>query len=112
MSEEKFSLERKTEVVYLDDQKYTIVELDGDQRDKYLDNMNTRMDFGSGTPTIKRFEGLQAFLLSLCLKNPQDQIVPLKEIQAWPSSVISALFKKAQVLSGLDDGAEAEAKND
>lgn len=90
-------------------------ELDGRQRDAYLNSLARRMKTGKGGQ-VRDFSGLYANLISRCLIDRETREPRFKEdqIQAFPSSVQSALFKKAQEISGLgdDDAAEAEAKND
>lgn len=87
-------------------------EMDAASRDKYLDELSTRMRFDAeGRPAgIKKFEGMQSDLLALCLFNPEGKAVVKSEIQKWPASVVSDLFKKAQAMNHLTQ--ETEIKND
>ena len=93
---------------------YTLQELTGSERDKYLNFMKGRMKVNSdGTRGgIDDFNGLQARLLSMTLKDPEGKLVPEEVLQKWPARVQTLLFKESQKLSGLDDKAEEKAKND
>lgn len=96
---------------------YTLSELTGVQRDEYLNDTASRMKFdGQGKAQgVKDFKGMQAKLVSLCLtKGSGGAPVTVETINTWPASVVSALFKEAQKLSGLEAEVpkeEAPAKN-
>ena len=112
-----FSLKLKTKSVTLDDEKYTIKELTGAQRDDHMDSMRERMEFkeGSDKPILKSFKGIQAGFLSLCLFDSKDKAVEKDVILTWPANVLTKLHKIAQTLSGMDDEPdknEGKAKND
>ena len=117
MGELKFVLTLKEESVVLDDKDYTLRELDGLQKGKYLNSMGGRliMNEEGKVSGFKDFAGLESSLLSLCLYDSEGKTVPAAKIQSWPSSVLSKLFEAAQVLSGLNEEGqkkiEAEAKN-
>ncbi len=72
-------------------------------RDSYLDRLSSRMRYDNdGKPAgIKKFEGMQAELLSSCLFRKDGKAVIHSEIQAWPASVVSDLFKAAQEMNHL-----------
>ena len=117
----EFSLKLKEEQVVItgvDDVKrtYVLKELTGQQRDAYLNNMGGRMKFNDEGKTqgLSNYEGLQSGLLKLCVYSDDGKLVPEKELQAWPSQVLSALFEKAQEMSALNKGEEkkAECPND
>lgn len=120
MSKElKFSLVLKEVPVSVTDaegveQTYILRELMGSQRDTYLNEMGGRMKFNAEGKTegLSNYEGLQSGLLSLSLRDENDELVKKSVLQEWPASVLSSLFDVAQELSGLDKGAEAKAKND
>lgn len=101
----KFSLKRREIPVEIDERKYTLREMDGYHRDMYL-NIVTKSQTGSmdgKTIRVKNFEGLQAKLISLCLYNESNELVPSEEIQKWPAAMQTGLFKECQGLNGLDD---------
>lgn len=91
-----------------DEVQYKLVELDGTQRDAYLNAMSSKMEMRNGSMRIKSFDGLQAQLLSRCCycKNPETgdwEKVTVQEIQLWPSRVTKVLEEQAKQMSGLDD---------
>lgn len=112
------TLALQSRMVKLDDQVYTIRELDGTARGKYLNGVSSRVIMGSGGRPIgmKDFTGLETALLKLCLYDPQGVLVPEAVMLAWPSSVLGSLFIIARDLSGLGEEAqkklEQDAKND
>jgi len=116
----EFSLDRRTIPVTLNDSKtgtsrtYTLRELDGTERDRYLNLLAARTKVGKdGKPQgIKDFKDLQADLVSKSLLDDNGENVPTNMIQKWPVSVQAKLFKMAQKLSALEDESEKEAKND
>lgn len=97
---------------------YVLVELDGTQRDAYLNAVAARMRTNAqGQPAgVKNFTGLQADLLSRSLfsqaSDGSRKPVDAATIQKWPARVQAALHKKAKALSALDDEADAKAGND
>lgn len=81
-----------------------ICEMTAEARDRYLDLLAARMkiDASGQVAGVKRYEGLQAELLSRCLRRKDTgAYIPITEIQSWPSSVVTALFQKAQDLNHL-----------
>jgi len=113
-----FSLKLKKEEIQIEgidgtEHAYTINELNGKQRDGFLNSIGGRMKFNAAGKTqgLKSYEDLQAGLLSLCLKDENNVCVTMIALQDWPSSVLSELFAIASKLSGLDKG-EDESKND
>jgi hypothetical protein len=91
---------------------YKLVELDAEDRDKFLNSLGGRIKYVNGKPQgMSNYEGLQASLLSRCLYNDEGNLVPQKEIQKFPAGVASALFKEAQKLSAFDEEAAEESKN-
>lgn len=94
-------------------ENYTLSELTGVKRDEYLNDTASRMKFGADGKAqgVKDFKGMQATLVSLCLtKGSGGEKVTIETINTWPASVVSALFKEAQKLSGLE-AQEEPAKN-
>jgi hypothetical protein len=116
----KLSLELKSISVVLEgdngaDQKCTLKELTGKERNKYLTKMTGRIktDPRTGKPTtLKTFDGFQADLLTRCFYNEEDILFTEDEIEALPSSTQQMLFDKAQELSGLNIDAKENEKND
>lgn len=115
----RLSLEKKEATVIMtkadgEEVEYTLVELTGRERNKYLNKMTSRVQMKNGKAAgIKTFDGFQADLLKLCLLGPEKTLLTEEEIEALPSSAQMALFEKAQELSGLDNEEdEVEAKND
>ncbi len=89
-------------------------ELDNAGREAYLSNVTKRMKTNSqGVQTLDDVGGLQSSLLTKCLFwQGTDKPVEVKEIQSWKAKTVQTLFEKAQRMAGLNEGAEAEAKND
>jgi len=116
----RFKLRRAEVPVELEDpetgkvEQYVLKELTGTGRDRYLNDLAGRMRIGQdGKPKgVKNFDGMQAGLIGRALYDSEGQLVPVKKIQEFPSSVQSALFDKVQEISGLKSESEDEAKND
>lgn len=112
-----FDLEREEQKVTISGKKYVLVELSGEERDSYLNDIGGRMRIENGKPAgIKNFNGMQAFLVSLSLKSMETgEPVPvnIKEIQKWPAPLVSKLFDRAKALSAIDQENEErkEKKN-
>lgn len=89
---------------------YTMREMNGADRDKYLDSVNARMKYDEeGKPKgINTIEGLKASLLSLCLFDKDGQQPTIEYIQKWPSRSLEKLHEYAQELNALEDEEEAE----
>jgi len=96
---------------------YELREMSAAARDSYLDVMSDRLRFDKdgNTAGVKKFEGMQADLLSRCLYR-HNALAPVGKsvIQGWPSSVVAGLFAEAQKINLLGTGKEGtvEAKND
>lgn len=93
---------------------YTLRELDGQERDRFLDDFGNRVKYsGTEVQGLNKYEGLQAGLLALCLRDERKELVKVEVIQKYPASVLSALFKAAQTLSKLTmtDKELADLKN-
>lgn len=101
---------------------WTLVELTGRTRNKYLAKVTGRATpvGKSGKIVIKNFDGFQTDLLELCLRNKavdeNDTPIPITrdEIEALPASTQQTLFEKAQEISGLNNTPDEddEEKND
>jgi len=105
----KFSLKKNIVPIELEGadgkpQTLEIREMDAASRDKYLEQLSDRMRFDvTGKPAgIKKFEGMHAALLSLCLYR-EGILVKKEEIQLWPASMVTELFNEAQNTNRLND---------
>ncbi len=87
-------------------------ELDGKERNSYLNKMAGRLrtDKGGKPVGMKSFDGFQSDLLTLCLRDEHGEPMTKQAIEDLPSKAQQALFEKAQELSGLN--VEDEGKND
>lgn len=106
----KLTLKRRCEIVEIDDQKYKVLELDGDSRDAYMEEVASRMQYDKdGKPTkLRSIAGIEIRLLSLCLQDPNGNLVKEEELRGWPSSVLKHCGEVARKLSDLDKEDEAE----
>lgn len=89
---------------------YELREMTSLVRDQFLDKLTARarLDAGGRPVGVSKFEGLQSDLLSRCLYH-EGKPVPSSEIQGWPSSVVSELYKRAQEINHLNEEAEKKA---
>lgn len=102
-----FSLVREEQQVTIDNEPYVLVELDGGQRDQYLNDLGQRVKTNAAGKTegVKSFDKLQANLVHSSLRKVEGDKrvpVPVATIQSWPSRVVSGLFDAAKKLSRLD----------
>jgi hypothetical protein len=114
MEKLQFTLELKEQKVELSGTPYAIRELNGRDRDAYLDLVGNRVKYVNGVQTgMTSYAGLQSGLLAKCLVNlDTNTAVPESTIASFPSSVLTELFKIAQKLNGLDkEAALDEIKN-
>ncbi len=81
---------------------YTITELTGTDRDKQLSNMTKRVKMVNGQPTSMDFDGHQAQLLTLAMRDSNGIAVTVAQVQEWPARVQADLFKRVQAMSGLN----------
>lgn len=93
-----------------EEKNYYLLELDGTERDGYLNTVSSRIRVGAdGKGQVKNFDGFQATLIAKSLHDADtNEKVQLKVIQKFPAKVQGALFKAAQDLSGLDLEVEGE----
>lgn len=127
----KFDLDLKVKPLEIGGEAYAMAELTGVQRDRYLTAVAGRLKHtGDSRPTVKSFDGLQSSLVGMALRKLKDGVAPLGDhcssehleeqtepvkevtIQGWPAAVVSALFKAAKDLSGLDEEDEEDEGND
>lgn len=128
----RFSLKRREEPLILEDpgtgdpQHYVLREMDGTQRDAYLNGMAGRIQQRGEVSSITNYTGLHANLISRCLHRAELELdeegnvvrvialkstVEEKEVQRFPSSVQAELFAICQHMNGLNREAREEAKN-
>ena len=85
-----------------------LYELTGESRDEYMNLVRTRTD--ARTKTVKDFKAVQANLIRRALKrvdeDGEEKDFTINEIQNFPASAITALYKAAIELSGLDEKKE------
>lgn len=97
-------------------EEYELQEMNAASRDRYLDKLQKRMatDASGKAMGIKRFEGMQADLISQCMFHVKTGLlVSDTVIQTWPASVVTELFNAAQEMNRLKgEEAETETKND
>jgi hypothetical protein len=82
--------------------EYSLREMDGTQRDTYLNGQRQRTTIRDGHVEIKDFKGHYSALLALCLYDPEGKLVPEKIIQTYPTSAQAALFDAGQQINKLD----------
>lgn len=109
----EFKLERKERPLTIDGESYVLQELDGKERDRYLNSLVGRMRTDDkGKPgSIKNFEGLQGTLIAASLRKiePEGRIhVKLETIQSWPSSLVRRLFDVAKEISSIEEDQDDE----
>jgi len=102
-----FDLDRKEQTATIGGDDYVLRELDGKERDRYLNSLGNRMKTSpNGGQSLKNFDGLQASLITASLfKLEGGERVAVKEatVQAWPARVLTGLFNAAKELSALGD---------
>lgn len=106
-----FELERKKVHFEAGGTKYHIREMDGNERDRYMNRVTRRSKKARANRGRDAFdfEGVQAELLSICLfEDGSDKPVNADMLQKWPASLLQALFDKAQELNGLTEDANEE----
>lgn len=93
---------------------YTLREMAGVQRDKWLNSMGSRLrtDKNGNVLGVRVFDNLQASLIAKCLYDDRGELVPEEVIAKWPSSAQKILFQKCQEMNALTDEGEEAAKKD
>lgn len=100
------------------EKKFELREMTAAQRDQYLTDLQSRFRLNKDGVAVgmKDFIGLQANLLSLCMFNEQGEPVSRDDVQTWPASCVTQLFKAAKEINHLADETKAaeleSAKND
>lgn len=92
---------------------YTLVELESDQRSRFLNQTGKKVKVSAGgdVQSITDHKFLQEDLLTLCVLDEERNSITRETMSKWPAKTVSGLFKAAQELSGLGEDGEAEAKN-
>lgn len=89
--------------------KCKLVELDGEERDQYLNAEKNQLD---SRKEIKDFKDIHARLIVRSLRTEDGEKFDIKEIRSFPAKVQKALHKLAIELNGFDEKeSEVEAKN-
>jgi hypothetical protein len=98
------SLTLKEVPVKLGEADFILRELTGAQRDSYLDDIAHRTNMvGGKVQGFKTFKGMQSFLIAMSLLNAEGKAVKEDELQKYPASTLTALFKMAIDLNGLNE---------
>ena len=93
-------------------EEYTITELKGTDRDKHLSNMGARVRFADGQPAGMNFDGHQAYLITLAMRDKDGKPVTIEQVQSWPSRVQEDLYSRIQKMSKIDPAtAKKEEEN-
>lgn len=110
----KFSTQREGTPVEIDGNIYQVVLLVGSDVAKYRKTMGGRVKYGTnGRPQgLTSYEGLEATLISYCLRDPHGAVVPVATIDAWPQPVIKNLFEMCLEMNKMKDMEEKDEKND
>ena len=94
---------------------YYLREMTGAQREQYNNSFKMKLTMEGKQIKASTNDNFTmpstCFMLSLCLFNTDDKLVPLKFIRELPESVVNALGDKASELSGLDKESAETAKN-
>lgn len=98
-----YTLKLETILFELDGDKYVIKELTGKQRDQYLEEIHKRTRYDkSGKPVgMTSVSNIQGDLLKRCVYNADNVLVPLEDINGWPSQVVADIYADALRLSKL-----------
>lgn len=114
-----FSLKRKTEEITIEDDNgvevtYTVRELSGAERDKFLSAMSAKLRYNDKGEAVgmKNYDGVESHLVALALMDSEGKPVPQNTIKDFPASTQKGIFEIAQRLSGLDKDSAEAAKNE
>lgn len=83
--------------------KFEIRELKAAAREKYMDALSRRLqlDPKGNVVGLKKYEGMQADLLTVCMHEDGGALVTKQTLDAWPGNVVEALFREAQTVNLL-----------
>lgn len=90
-------------------QQCELREMSAGDRDKYLQQLEPRLERKDGKATVKNIDGLQAELVGRCLYR-DGSLVPFEEIQKWRGEAVQQLFDAAQELNQLSGKVDDDAK--
>jgi len=109
-----FSTNRQEVPIVIDEKKYILRELTSEDKDKYLTSMGGKMLFNKegDVTSITDYTDLHANLVALTLFDENGVLVSLDAIHKYPSRMVTALYEKAQEISGLGKEAKEKAKKD
>lgn len=111
----QFRTKIRSEKVSIDDQTdWSLIELSGKERDEFLMELKSRYVDSTGklSNSIIKVKGLQAFLISMCLRTPAGDIVPIEVIQQWPAETVLALYEYCIDKNGLGENAREQGKKE
>jgi len=118
MTKKNYSLIGQVEEITLKnkegvDEDHTLREMDGKDRDTYVQKMRSRMTIHEGKPTgMKNVKGMQTDLVVLCLYDDDGERLKRDFIEGFPATTLQSLFDDCNVMNGLVDDEEAESGND
>lgn len=92
------------------ERKCALREMDGFERDKYLNEQRTKLDKAS--QSLKDYTDVQTSLIAMCLidKSTGDKLT-VQEIRQFPSRQQAKLYDLCMEINGLNVNAEEAAKN-
>lgn len=92
-------------------QKYVLKELDGEGSVRYSTQRASvikRDAKGEIVELLPEFHSLEPFLVSLCLYDSEDKLVPESTIRSWKAQVQGRLYRTAREISGMATPKEEE----
>ena len=112
----RFSVKPKSQEIQLETgqgvvETLVLEEMFSGPREQYIDSARSNFERGPDGKFVgvKKFEGLQAELLSRCLfRKEGHKPVSRDEVQGWPGGMVAELFRLAKQLNQLDDAEKAE----
>ena len=110
LKEEPFELEDNFGEVM----EYVIREMTSPERDKYLGQHASRYKVNAEGMVVgvKDFKGIQSSLISKCCFTKGGAKVSQQEIDNWPPTVQSALYKLCQEINCLTEKSEEDEKKE
>jgi len=96
---------------------WTLTALDGrgrgDHTNFVMDNTEEYTDDnGIERTRLTDFTAIQTRLISVSMLDAKGKPAPYEQVLEWPSPVCAALYSKAREISGLDEEAKKNSKND
>lgn len=98
--------------VTLSGEQYTLREADGEAGAQFENAKFQGAKIDEVTNTVVSLPNLgdqASLLVSLCLFDKDNNLVPLETVRSWPDRVVTPLYKKAREISGLDEDDEEVA---